>query len=404
MKHDAGGGNPAPHFLTASAAKRQKGKKMAYYDVKHCCGHTECVQLYGPTKNREWRIHQMEQELCSECWAAELARRNAENAKKAREMELPPLQGTEKQVAWAETLRMEFIAEYERDYANRPMRVDPMLENCSNDEYAEAALKESRASWWIDHKDSMWTWTLIHEVVEAARKKYVANPLQKAALAEMTMKPADGEHAQDAVITLEHKENYIIAKCEARNKAFVSVAKDLGYQWNSVGHCWLFKISAFTGSAEDRMAELGSKLLTAGLTIIVSDDNVRQKIIAGDYEPIYPRWLVKASETLLLRWERGNDKLYATAKALPSAKWSHELSGITLSPKYYKSISDFIRAYDVHVTPEAQALMDVCKEVEKQALLVKPKVKQAPAAKANGAEDLMRDRDVLPDLKEDDDD
>ena len=56
---------------------------MAYYDVKHCCGHTESVQLYGPTKNREWRIHQMEQELCSECWAAELERRNAENAKKA---------------------------------------------------------------------------------------------------------------------------------------------------------------------------------------------------------------------------------------------------------------------------------------------------------------------------------
>ena len=380
---------------------------MAYYDVKHCCGHTESVQLYGPTKNREWRIHQMEQELCSECWAAELERRNAENAKKAQEMELPPLQGTEKQVAWAETLRMEFIASYERNYANRPMRVDPMLENCSNDEYAEAVLKEeTRASWWIDHKDSMWTWTLIHEVVEAARKKHVANPLQKAALAEMTMKPADGEHAQDAVITLEHKEDYIIAQCEARNKAFVSVAKDLGYQWNSVGHWWSFKLGTCTGSAEDRMAELGSKLLAAGLTIIVSDDNVRQKIIAGDYEPIYPRWLVKASETsLLLRWERGNDKLYATAKALPSAKWSRELSGITFSPKYYNSIEDFVRAYDVHVAPEAQALMDVCKEVEKQALLVKPKVKQAPAAKANGAEDLMRDRDrdVLPDLEEDDD-
>lgn len=377
---------------------------MAYYDVKHCCGHVESVQLYGPTKNREWRIHQMEQELCSECWAAELARRNAENAKKAQEMELPPLQGTEKQVAWAETLRMEFIAEYERDYANRPMRVDPMLENCSNDEYAEAVLKEeTRASWWIDHKDSMWTWILIHEVVEATRKKHVANPLQKAALAEMTMKPADGEHAQDAVITLEHKENYIIAQCEARNKAFVSVAKDLGYQWNSVGHWWSFKLGTCTGSAEDRMAELGSKLLAAGLTIIVSDDNVRQKIIAGDYEPIYPRWLTSASDKLVLRWERGNDDLYAAAKALPGARWDHDLQGITVSSKSFKAVLDFTQAYDFRISPGATKLIEEQREVERQALLVKPTVKQSEKPKSNGMGDVLNSsREVLPELIDDD--
>lgn len=377
---------------------------MAYYDVKHCCGHTECVQLYGPTKNREWRIHQMEQELCSECWAAELARRNAENAKKAREMELPPLQGTEKQVAWAETLRMEFIAEYERDYANRPMRVDAGLEGCSYDEYAEAMLKEPRASWWIDHKDSWWRYDMIHNVVEVARKKQGANPLQKAALEEMMMKPAvDGIKPQGAIITLESAENYVTAQCETRNEAFTKIVKELGYRWNSTKRCWRFSVSVSTGSAAERMTELGSKLLAAGFPLIVSDEAVRQKIVAGDYEPIYPRWLTRASDKLVLRWERGNDDLYAAAKALPSAHWDRDMQAISLSPKYQKAIEDFIRAYDFRVSPGAMELLEKQREAERQALLVKPTVKQAEKPKSNGLGDVLNSsREVLPELMDDD--
>lgn len=377
---------------------------MAYYDVKHCCGHTECVQLYGPTKNREWRIHQMEQELCSECWAAELARRNAENAKKAREMELPPLQGTEKQVAWAETLRMEFIAEYERDYANRPMRVDAGLENCSYDEYAEAMLKEPRASWWIDHKDSWWRYDMIHNVVEAARKKHVTNPLQKAALEEMMMKPEDAEQAQDDIVTLQSADNYVTVKCEARNEAFSKAVKALGYRWDPAKLCWRFSISATTGSAAERMTELGSKLLAAGFTIIVSDEVVRQKIVAGDYEPVYLRWLTKASDDdLLLRWEDGKYKLQEAAKALPGAKWDCEWQGIIVPIKSYKAVLDFVQAYDFRIAPDAEKLIEQRREAERQALRVKPTVKHAEKPKSNGLGDVLNSsREVLPELMDDD--
>ena len=87
---------------------------MAKYDVKFSCGHTETIQLVGKIKERERRIEWLENHgLCSECYEAEKKRQfeeqNKKAAEEAKEYGLPELSGTEKQVAWATTLRQQFI-------------------------------------------------------------------------------------------------------------------------------------------------------------------------------------------------------------------------------------------------------------------------------------------------------
>lgn len=65
------------------------------YDVKMSCGHTETIQIYGTEKERNQKIYWYEQYgTCEEC-------RNKEEQKRAEEEGLPPLTGTERQVAWA---------------------------------------------------------------------------------------------------------------------------------------------------------------------------------------------------------------------------------------------------------------------------------------------------------------
>lgn len=346
----------------------------------------------------------MELELCPECLEAETARRNAENAQKARDMELPALSGSEKQVAWAETLRMEFIATFDREGTNATCtrEIDGRTVTLSGAEYVDTILSsKTRATWWIDNRNSLWAEkTVLAIMAEIAGQRDAK--CQHQAVDEMMLRPE--VQTQNGIITIKCDGKRVTAKCEARNEEFTRIVKELGYRWNPEEHSWNLAVSIPTGSAEDRAAELGSKLLADGFPLIVLDEIAREKIVTGNYEPIYPRWVTKlSSDLLLIRWERGNDSLYKEAKALPSACWNREKQGITVSPKYYKILGDFIRAYDFRVSPGAQAEMDSCKECERKALLVSPTVKTAAAPAANGTDDLMQRTGVLPDLVEDDD-
>lgn len=84
------------------------------YDVKFSCGHTETIELFGKTKDREDRIKYFEERgVCSECYRE---RCKAENAKAAaaivREYSLPEITGvSEKQIAYASDLRARYLAE-----------------------------------------------------------------------------------------------------------------------------------------------------------------------------------------------------------------------------------------------------------------------------------------------------
>lgn len=77
------------------------------YTVKYSCGHTGTVELFGKESERERKIAWYERAgMCPECYATA---RKAEQEKAAAEYSLPELVGTEKQVAWAEKIRMKFI-------------------------------------------------------------------------------------------------------------------------------------------------------------------------------------------------------------------------------------------------------------------------------------------------------
>lgn len=82
---------------------------MSKYQITRACGHEETIQIVGPTKDRDRKVAFEESKLCYDCWKARQAEeRAAEAAKAAVEAQtsgLPTLTGSEKQIAWAETIR-----------------------------------------------------------------------------------------------------------------------------------------------------------------------------------------------------------------------------------------------------------------------------------------------------------
>jgi hypothetical protein len=82
---------------------------MAKYRITRTCGHPETLQIAGPVAGRDRQAEYESGRLCYECYKAEQAKQRTAASQTAAEAAkasgLPSLTGSDKQVAWAETIR-----------------------------------------------------------------------------------------------------------------------------------------------------------------------------------------------------------------------------------------------------------------------------------------------------------
>ena len=122
--------------------------------ITHTCGHEETHQIDGPQKLRQGRIDWLAGTLCHECYIAE---RDAERAKANQaatdanaEAGLPALQGSPKQIAWAETIRATGLESIDELMAHN---TNLSADQTATVERATTGLKaEISAGWWIEHQ------------------------------------------------------------------------------------------------------------------------------------------------------------------------------------------------------------------------------------------------------------
>jgi len=84
---------------------------MAKVTVTHLCGHDERIGVFGSQRDRDWRVTSEERKLCFDCYKQQ---QQAAAEAKAEAEQLPALVGTEKQVAWAVSIRAKLLEEIER--------------------------------------------------------------------------------------------------------------------------------------------------------------------------------------------------------------------------------------------------------------------------------------------------
>lgn len=130
---------------------------MAKYTIEHTCGHEQAHQIAGPIKGRESKEQWLKTTVCGECYAAQKrAEKAAENKAAATKNEdLVPLTGSEKQIAWAESIRAGLVPELvkRRDHyvaqakAGAPDKDIDGLAAAFND-----VINQPSAGWWIDNR------------------------------------------------------------------------------------------------------------------------------------------------------------------------------------------------------------------------------------------------------------
>ena len=87
------------------------------YNITYSCGHEGIVTLFGKQADRDKMIKFYEEKgICPDCYKSE---QNAIIDEEAATHNLPELEGTDKQVAWAKKIRHEFLGSYKKIWLTR---------------------------------------------------------------------------------------------------------------------------------------------------------------------------------------------------------------------------------------------------------------------------------------------
>lgn len=140
---------------------------MAWNEINYSCGHTDRIQMYGPTRDRESKKEWMERGVCPDCYRKqkeeERAKASQVAAEQAKSSGLPALVGSEKQIAWAETIRKNALAAAQNNVLSREsfatLPIDKQESSRAVFEVVRTARDcletETSAKWWIDNRDTV---------------------------------------------------------------------------------------------------------------------------------------------------------------------------------------------------------------------------------------------------------
>lgn len=306
---------------------------------------------------------------CTACYKErQKAKRDEENRKAAElaaEANLPELSGTERQVAWANTIRQQVIdfidgqmdkaikhmaRDKEDDLEDRVKSWEEGLDMMARTrEYIVSTY--TRASWWIDHRDESYQ-VLCSKLAKEAEKA-AKNVIPDDVAAETTVGPENQTHTGS--VTIVASERTIKAEYK-KDEDFRKIVKGLGYSWNREQGAWTRTLASYEeDEIPDRTAELGCVLLNKGFAITIQDEEIRRKAVEGDYEPEKTRKICilvsgDYAGKLYIKWSKEDD-LYSAARRLPQSKYCRP--GIVVPISEYAAVEDFACIYDFRLSPGA---------------------------------------------------
>lgn len=377
---------------------------MAKYEITHSCGHTETVKLFGKTKDREWRIKKMESEICPDCYKQQLIEADKKAAEQNAAEGLPELEGSEKQVLWAEKIRADRI-----DIINKIANAEPVepcisffwnwrdfdefiskeqrqaiKESCENnaERYAmrmqlpimqiavDLLRDQTSAHWWIDNREYKISF-LLANLLKTSKPKQdsVEESLEQAAQAEATVRPEQPETETVAEIAVTG-DSVKIAFPE-KVEEFRLLMRKHGYRWQ--GDHWLRTLNKRNGVPQDRAAEIGHILLGSNFIIRIYDEAVRNAAIDGHYTEEQTRWITaytsgKHKGRFCISWH-WDDDFYRDAKRLPTARYVKP--NISVGAEHFDEILDFAEVNGFSLSDAAMALVDSARKAKQSALVAK---------------------------------
>lgn len=403
------------------------------------CGKEFVVSVYRNNSRdarsfEEWAVENITE--CKDCENARIQKMyDEENAKAscaAKEMGYPDLLGTEKQIAWATTIREKTLTALREKLCDPDMPEKRQYVKLAYKPIKSILLQMRQAGWWIEHQHMADEIFSINKTVaeinrplceavatiqkavkagemvmaegEAKVEELLANPAEvKSEQSEQTeqrpvqdkpvapkrpeAKPEKQKHEGSADIRI--VENTVCADYD-KNNDFMEVVKAMGFRW--INRAWQIESSERNGTVENIAAELGSRLLNAGFSVRFDNQEIMNAAVNCDYSPMCKRWISSCKGGFYIVWSR-EDNLYYEAKSIPGAKY--DSPGVVVPDRSWDCVLDFAEKHGYRITAMAQEKIDALSGASNC-------VSPAPVNKPDYKEKNVLDtsRDVIEDLKD----
>ncbi len=363
---------------------------MAWMTVTHSCGHEMDYNISGRPMERERRAFGLSQRLCPDC--QEKADREQE-----KELGLPDLEGSDKQIKWARDIRLCFFNTAEHELSDNFYRPRSKEKTDAKIREAEGWLRLMTSSrWWIDHRDDTMEET-VEKALEAMRREELDNsPAALQAKADLiTMEPE--EKATETVCEVESREDTVYVSSE-KDDVVRATLKANGFKWDPERVKWYRKCNQMTGAPLDRAKSIANALIRAGVRVRVRPEWV-EDISTASFEPEWKRCVyIKISDpdNFFLKYPEDRD----IDKALWGMEGRSIRGGFKAPNRAWREIEEFAEFNGFRISDGAKKRIDALKAAT---VRVTPAAPQEPEVETKDVKDILKSsRDILDDLKDED--
>lgn len=306
---------------------------MAWYYGTYSCGHEGRVNVVGKMSERQWKIDRHFEGICENCKAKQIEESNKKSMETSKEYEFPDLKGTEKQIAWANTIRLNFYEECEK----RNIDINDIINN------------EAESKFWIDNRNC-----LNGKFIKEYHSQYEKKRVNELLVSLDSIKPDEIKH--NGIVEIVKNNNRIVLQYE-KNSDFIDLVKANKYQWDGT---WYRNLTETIGDFSDRAAEIGNKLLKNGFCICIHDKDILKKAVDGKYKHEYTKWIYSRKDTTLLsiKWEGKSDNIYKDARKIKTSKWDWDTSSVIVDVSHYKEVEVFAEKNGFRFTNAAKIKID----------------------------------------------
>lgn len=379
----------------------------------------------------DWRMENGT--VCKECFLEQKKAEGDRAAEENKEAGLPELEGTLKQVPWAERIRQQYAGTIQSviDCVINLSRNDEIGVEQHNDlpigwqlntlnlvsdlidtesrrieaivECCRLALDETDAGWWIDNRN-MTLQTVIDSFWQSVAARFVDSERyeQDAVAGEAEIKPAQAGDdrakvgIQGNMVVLE---SWSVAAVEPVARQF-EMSKRTPYSW-------AMSVNETLGAAVDRAAEVANRLLHDGVVVSVQNTDARQRAIEGSFEPVYPRWIGGQVEKPFKGWlwvvirDEGHADLQYELDRMGGRRDWHRAGGFYVPPSRYADLEDMAEMHGFRITTEGRRILDRARHRDEARLLLE-EVPEAPRAELDAGPDSSDEPDgINPELRDD---
>lgn len=298
-------------------------------------------------------------------------------------MNLPELIGTEKQIKWVESLRQKFIDGINTFKKDLPIGKRP-FKKCSANELREKVesayhtlINQTSSSWWIDRRFEDPETYFIGMVKSAMTHKEkdlynLRKEIGEEAKIESTLRPEDP--ITETVAEVSIIEDFLYVRFAENRRDFRKVIKkDCLFRWNKQKEIWTRKIDSFSGPIIDRCIEVCSTLLSENFIIRNFDQDIRDRIISGDFIPECRKWIKVRTEGeyknwFAITWHRSVGDYYDEARHIPGSKYNDYAVLVPL--EQWAEILDFSEINGFRLSDMAKGLVNIAKNISVSSRIV----------------------------------